>query len=108
MPRQDQEGDGRDGGGSDGGKPPPRERDGGYWAEEEVSGGGPREGTAQLDQEVILTMLGDLEQVLHTQPRPRKSEVWQLGGSGARKVNSSGALVWFCSFLLMFTRIGLI
>lgn len=85
VARQDQEGDGRDGGGSDGGKPTPRERDGGYWAEEEVSGGGPREGTAQLDQEVILTMLGDLEQVLHTQPRPRKSEVRQLGGSGAEE-----------------------
>lgn len=52
-----------------------REKDGGYWAEEEVSGGGPREGTAQLDKEVILTMLGDLEQALHTQPRPRKSTV---------------------------------
>lgn len=50
-----------------------REKDGGYWAEEEVSGGGPREGAAQLDKELILTMLGDLEQVLHTQPRPRKS-----------------------------------
>lgn len=49
-----------------------RQKDGGYWAEEEVSGGGPREGTAQLDKDVILTMLGDLEQVLHTQPRPRK------------------------------------
>uniref|UniRef100_G3Q787 Neuron navigator 3 n=1 Tax=Gasterosteus aculeatus aculeatus TaxID=481459 RepID=G3Q787_GASAC len=46
-----------------------REKDGGYWAEEEVSGGGPREGAAQLDKELILTMLGDLEQVLHTQPR---------------------------------------
>lgn len=57
------------GGGKRGGK----EKDSGYWAEEEVSGGGPREGTAQLDKEVILTMLGDLEQVLHTQPRPRKS-----------------------------------
>lgn len=55
------------------GKRAGREKDGGYWAEEEVSGGGPREGTAQLDKEVILTMLGDLEQVLHTQPRPRKS-----------------------------------
>ena len=49
-----------------------KEKDGGYWAEEEVSGGGPREGAAQLDKEVILTMLGDLEQVLHTQPHPRK------------------------------------
>ena len=56
------------GGGMQGGK----EKDGGYWAEEEVSGGGPREGAAQLDKEVILTMLGDLEQVLHTQPHPRK------------------------------------
>lgn len=56
-----------------GGKREGREKDGGYWAEEEVSGGGPREGTAQLDKEVILTMLGDLEQVLHAQPRPRKS-----------------------------------
>lgn len=46
------------------------EKEGGYWAEEEVSGGGPREGKAQLDKDVILTMLGDLEQVL---PRPRKS-----------------------------------
>uniref|UniRef100_A0A1A8VAS3 Neuron navigator 3 n=1 Tax=Nothobranchius furzeri TaxID=105023 RepID=A0A1A8VAS3_NOTFU len=55
------------GGGKRGGK----EKDGGYWAEEEVSGGGPREGTAQLDKEVILTMLGDLEQVLHAQP-PRE------------------------------------
>lgn len=73
--RQDQDGQGRGGGVLDGEKPPPKERDGGYWAEEEVSGGGPREGTAQLDQEVILTMLGDLEQVLHTQPRPRKSKV---------------------------------
>lgn len=51
-----------------------REKDSGYWAEEEVSGGGPREGTAQLDKEVILTMLGDLEQVLHTPPLPRKSK----------------------------------
>lgn len=59
--------------GRGGGKRGDRENDGGYWAEEEVSGGGPREGTAQLDKEVILTMLGDLEQVLHTQPRPRKS-----------------------------------
>lgn len=49
------------------------EKEGGYWAEEEVSGGGPREGKAQLDKDVILTMLGDLEQVLHAQPRPRKS-----------------------------------
>ncbi|XP_029016159.1 neuron navigator 3 isoform X12 [Betta splendens] len=49
-----------------------KEKDAGYWAEEEVSGGGPREGTAQLDKEVILTMLGDLEQVLHKQPRPRE------------------------------------
>ncbi|KAK2858742.1 hypothetical protein Q5P01_003362 [Channa striata] len=55
-----------------GGKRDGREKDGGYWAEEEVSGGGPREGTAQLDKEVILTMLGDLEQVLHKQPRPRE------------------------------------
>uniref|UniRef100_A0A7N5ZWQ2 AAA+ ATPase domain-containing protein n=1 Tax=Anabas testudineus TaxID=64144 RepID=A0A7N5ZWQ2_ANATE len=47
-----------------GGKREGKEKDGGYWAEEEVSGGGPREGTAQLDKEVILTMLGDLEQVL--------------------------------------------
>uniref|UniRef100_A0A671VLC6 Neuron navigator 3 n=1 Tax=Sparus aurata TaxID=8175 RepID=A0A671VLC6_SPAAU len=69
----DEEGSGRSdeepaagrGGGKRGGK----EKDGGYWAEEEVSGGGPREGTAQLDKEVILTMLGDLEQALHTQPR---------------------------------------
>lgn len=59
--------------GRGGGKQAGREKDGGYWAEEEVSGGGPREGTAQLDKEVILTMLGDLEQVLHTPPRPRKS-----------------------------------
>lgn len=58
--------------GRGGGKRGEREKDGGYWAEEEVSGGGPREGTAQLDKEVILTMLGDLEQVLHTQPRPSK------------------------------------
>lgn len=56
-----------------GGKREGKEKDGGYWAEEEVSGGGPREGTAQLDKEVILTMLGDLEQALHVQPRPRKS-----------------------------------
>lgn len=56
-----------------GGKREGMEKDGGYWAEEEVSGGGPREGTAQLDKEVILTMLGDLEQALHAQPRPRKS-----------------------------------
>ncbi|XP_031694848.1 neuron navigator 1-like [Anarrhichthys ocellatus] len=55
-----------------GGKRVGREKDSGYWAEEEVSGGGPREGTAQLDKELILTMLGDLEQVLHTQPRPRE------------------------------------
>ena len=59
--------------GRSGGKWGDREKDGGYWAEEEVSEGGPREGTAQLDKEVILTMLGDLEQVLHTQPHPRKS-----------------------------------
>uniref|UniRef100_A0A8C5DXE5 AAA+ ATPase domain-containing protein n=1 Tax=Gouania willdenowi TaxID=441366 RepID=A0A8C5DXE5_GOUWI len=48
------------------------EKDSGYWAEEEVSEGGPREGAAQLDKEVIITMLGDLEQVLHKQPRPRE------------------------------------
>lgn len=66
--RSDEEPAAGRGGGKRGGK----EKDGGYWAEEEVSGGGPREGTAQLDKEVILTMLGDLEQVLHT-PRPRKS-----------------------------------
>uniref|UniRef100_A0A674DY95 Neuron navigator 3 n=1 Tax=Salmo trutta TaxID=8032 RepID=A0A674DY95_SALTR len=42
-------------------------RERGYWAEEEAEGGA-REGTAQLDKEVILTMLGDLEQVLHTHP----------------------------------------
>lgn len=59
--------------GRGGGKREGKQKDSGYWAEEEVSGGGPREGTAQLDKEVILTMLGDLEQVLHTQPRPRKS-----------------------------------
>lgn len=53
------------------GKQGGKEKDG-YWAEEEVSEGGPREGTAQLDKDVILTMLGDLEQALHTQPRPRK------------------------------------
>uniref|UniRef100_A0A8C9XX65 Neuron navigator 3 n=1 Tax=Sander lucioperca TaxID=283035 RepID=A0A8C9XX65_SANLU len=58
--------------GRGGGKRAGREKDGGYWAEEEVSGGGPREGTAQLDKEVILTMLGDLEQVLHTAPHPRE------------------------------------
>lgn len=55
-----------------GGKRGSGENGGGYWAEEEVSGGGAREGTAQLDKDVILTMLGDLEQVLHTRPRPRK------------------------------------
>ncbi|XP_019747338.1 neuron navigator 3 isoform X11 [Hippocampus comes] len=59
-------------GGAGGGKRGSGENEGGYWAEEEVSGGGPREGTAQLDKDVILTMLGDLEQVLHTQPRPRE------------------------------------
>uniref|UniRef100_A0A665VDZ6 Neuron navigator 3 n=1 Tax=Echeneis naucrates TaxID=173247 RepID=A0A665VDZ6_ECHNA len=58
--------------GRGGGKRGNRENDGGYWAEEEVSGGGPREGTAQLDKEVILTMLGDLEQVLHKKPHPRE------------------------------------
>lgn len=42
-----------------------------YWAEEEASVGGPREGKAQLDKEVILRMLGDLEQVLHTPPKPQ-------------------------------------
>ncbi|MEQ2214157.1 hypothetical protein XENOCAPTIV_014571, partial [Xenoophorus captivus] len=57
---------GERGGGRQGG----REKDGGYWAEEEASEGGPREGTAQLDKEVILSMLGDLEQVLHTSPQP--------------------------------------
>ncbi|RXM30407.1 Neuron navigator 3 [Acipenser ruthenus] len=35
-----------------------------YWADEEA--GCQREGTAHLDQEVILTMLGDLEQALYT------------------------------------------
>lgn len=55
--------------GKGGGKRVEKEKDGGYWAEEEVSEGGPREGRAQLDKEVILTMLGDLEQVLHTKPR---------------------------------------
>uniref|UniRef100_A0A8C9RBN4 Neuron navigator 3 n=1 Tax=Scleropages formosus TaxID=113540 RepID=A0A8C9RBN4_SCLFO len=38
----------------------------GFWAEDEA--GCVREGTAHLDQEVILTMLGDLEQALHTHP----------------------------------------
>ncbi|XP_038137800.1 neuron navigator 3 isoform X16 [Cyprinodon tularosa] len=56
--------------GRGGGKQVGKEKDGGYWAEEEASEGGPREGTAQLDKEVILTMLGDLEQVLHTSPQP--------------------------------------
>ena len=65
---------GRGSGGGDGGRRGGRETDGGYWAEEEAEGGA-REGTAQLDKEVILTMLGDLEQVLHTQPRDRKSVV---------------------------------
>lgn len=66
-----------------GGKQEGKEKDGGYWAEEEVSGGGPREGTAQLDKEVILTMLGDLEQTLHAQPRPRKSATSTHAKSGA-------------------------
>ncbi|CAM4487649.1 unnamed protein product, partial [Caretta caretta] len=35
------------------------------WAEEEEEGC-LREGTAQLDEDVIMTMLGDLEQVLYT------------------------------------------
>ncbi|MEQ2260484.1 hypothetical protein XENORESO_018222, partial [Xenotaenia resolanae] len=61
---------GERGGGRQGG----REKDGGYWAEEEASEGGPREGTAQLDKEVILSMLGDLEQVLHTSPQPYPRE----------------------------------
>ncbi|KAG7454672.1 hypothetical protein MATL_G00262270 [Megalops atlanticus] len=39
-----------------------------FWAEEELEGGCVREGTAHLDQEVILTMLGDLEQALLTHP----------------------------------------
>ncbi|KAK1906084.1 Neuron navigator 3 [Dissostichus eleginoides] len=47
-------------------------KDDGDWAEEEVSEGGRREGAAQLDKELILTMLGDLEQVLHTETRPRE------------------------------------
>ena len=42
------------------------DQDGEGWAAEEEAEGGPREGRALLDQEVILTMLGDLEQVLHT------------------------------------------
>lgn len=58
--------------GTGGGQQGNRGRERGYWAEEEVAEGGPREGTAQLDKEVILTMLGDLQQVLHTHPRPRK------------------------------------
>ncbi|KAI1882022.1 hypothetical protein AGOR_G00246420 [Albula goreensis] len=37
-----------------------------YWAEDE--GGCAREGAAHLDQEVILTMLGHLEQALYTHP----------------------------------------
>ncbi|XP_015251017.1 PREDICTED: neuron navigator 3 isoform X12 [Cyprinodon variegatus] len=60
--------------GRGGGKQVGKEKDGGYWAEEEASEGGPREGTAQLDKEVILTMLGDLEQVLHTSPQPHPRE----------------------------------
>uniref|UniRef100_A0A8C3U9W9 Neuron navigator 3 n=1 Tax=Catharus ustulatus TaxID=91951 RepID=A0A8C3U9W9_CATUS len=36
------------------------------WAEEEEEEGCLREGTAHLDEEVIITMLGDLEQVLYT------------------------------------------
>ncbi|RMC09907.1 hypothetical protein DUI87_12694 [Hirundo rustica rustica] len=36
------------------------------WAEEEEEEGCLREGTAHLDEDVIITMLGDLEQVLYT------------------------------------------
>ena len=71
-----------------------KEKDGGYWAEEEVSGGGPREGTAQLDKEVILTMLGDLEQVLHTQPRPRKS-VTSTNMKGKRRKKNLSEMGFF-------------
>ncbi|KAJ8405313.1 hypothetical protein AAFF_G00323040 [Aldrovandia affinis] len=42
-----------------------------HWVEEleeEEEGGCGREGAAHLDQEVILTMLGDLQQALHTHP----------------------------------------
>ncbi|KAK5877012.1 hypothetical protein CesoFtcFv8_026301 [Champsocephalus esox] len=49
-------------------------KDDGDWAEEEVSEGGRREGAAQLDKELILTMLGDLEQVLHTETRPPRED----------------------------------
>lgn len=45
----------------------------GEWAAEDVSEGGPREGTAQLDKEMILTMLGDLEKALQPQPCQSKS-----------------------------------
>lgn len=102
APRQDQEGDGRDREGSDSGKPQSRERDGEYWAEEEVSGGGPREGTAQLDQEVILTMLGDLEQVLHTRPRPRKSgSLAAATRSKDGKLQQNMVSVLFVCFMLL-------
>ena len=49
-------------GGQDGG--------GGFWGEVEEGCG--REDRAQLDKEVILTMLGDLEQVLKTNHPSRK------------------------------------
>lgn len=68
------------------------EKDRGYWAAEEVSEGGPREGTAQLDKEVILTMLGDLEKVLHTQPRQRKCSLCYLN-----RMSSTDYQLWHCT-----------
>lgn len=44
------------------------------WVEEEE--GCLREGTAQLDEDVIITMLGDLEQALYSDPLGEFTSVW--------------------------------
>ncbi|KAJ8007295.1 hypothetical protein DPEC_G00116050 [Dallia pectoralis] len=64
--------------GTRGGGQAGRGRDTGYWAEEEEAEGGAREGTAHLDKEVILTMLGDLEQVLHTHTQREDPEARRM------------------------------
>lgn len=64
-----------------------RSREG--WAEEEVSEGGPREGRAQLDKDMIMTMLGDLEQVLQPHTRKSTSPRLSVGSAGPSPVRSS-------------------
>lgn len=60
----DEEGSSSRSGDEAGAHAPGLDTTGGLWGEEEH--GCAREGTAHLDQEVILTMLGDLEQALHS------------------------------------------